>query len=661
MDPYHLTNLPTKYPLPLALEKPDSHFAARLATVPGLLGVIESILHHEHDIDCRNLFSPDSVSYDITFDMISKPGYHADLDKPRPGVTIFLALPDHISGASMCAAEKDISDMLAENGLEDLILDIQDPSRCYIPCQYPIRSTDPHTSFYRSIREELLAVVRTAIPRLWVSMGLYYVGSTWGGAVPSVALQVKPRAVHDWQALYVQMKSIIESRQPPDISLDVDIFPGQYGQSEDRPGVDFHESFTPAPKIGSSIGVRDGKGGGTLGGFFTLRIGQNVHNGFLTTSNVVAPREAADPAVHEHFEKNGVRLTTPQEDDTRSVVQYLAQKDNDATMESILQENRQREGYVDDDGNIHQGWIGELDEKIKQGDKDARYLERSKQYSEDKVRRNHINYRYLEQMPLTLGKTLYASGKAVNHRNRIMNWAFVSCSGTSGLVDGTYQNLYDPEFGNRIPTEKEMEPAPDKYFNGYSWEHMYIPCEDNQMRGFGRIKPDRWYFKTGRSTGLTAGICNGIETYINLEETYYQHDDQGKIINTSSDYAEEWVILNAHADRHYFTSDSASRWDKKTFCDEGDCGSLVIDYQGRPSGMIFGALNGFVGPDIPVIQYTGPGPARGPNVYISCGEKRTSSYMGGVVADIREIMDDIKFRTSFGSEGLAGVLEIPEK
>lgn len=115
------------------------------------------------------------------------------------------------------------------------------------------------------------------------------------------------------------------------------------------------------------------------------------------------------------------------------------------------------------------------------------------------------------------------------------------------------------------------------------------------------IKPDRWYFKKGRTSRITAGFCNGVESYINMRETRYLRDRDAsirQIINPdpkseTPDYAGEWIIINAHSDHRVFTRQG-------TFCNKGECGSLILDHYGRAAGLMIGDLHGFQGPEIPV-------------------------------------------------------------
>lgn len=114
------------------------------------------------------------------------------------------------------------------------------------------------------------------IPWKWISMGLFFVASSFGGAVPAITLMVKPHAVHDWQMLSSWMRVAIDKPgKPEDVNLEVEIFPGQRSKLEERPGKNFSDSFTPTPKVGCSIGVLGEEGGGASSSFDELKIGRS--------------------------------------------------------------------------------------------------------------------------------------------------------------------------------------------------------------------------------------------------------------------------------------------------------------------------------------------------------------------------------------------------
>ncbi|KAL9035823.1 MAG: hypothetical protein Q9180_004643 [Flavoplaca navasiana] len=649
-DSYHSTNIPTKYPLPLLYDNADSALSARLANITGLGDNI------------RHYLTAHRIPFvTIEIKMFSKPGYPIDGDTKRPGLLIWVDIRDAISTASLSAARRDISDFLETNGLGDFVVDILDPVRSYVPLIYPIKSTDSHTIWYKQVREELLHIVRTEIPGKCISLSLFYVGSSFGDAIPAVTLMVDPYAVYNWQMLSSRMRvAINKPGKPKDVNLEVEIFPGKRSNLEERPGKDLSDTFTPTPKVGSSIGVLGEEGGGTLGGFVELTFGNITHQGIMTNSHVTQPPSNAPPDVHDRYTKYGVQLITDHDSEQRTTVRYMADKDNHATKEACLQKYQQRAGHVDvvnEDGfsNLvhHQGSIAQTKATIERREmfgKDASYQEQLLQSLEREADDYYLKYRYLDTMPVYLSKTLVSSGKAVSQSRKIMDWAFVSVSGNTQPVNNISHQLYDPPTGNKLPTSEEMARAkltPENYGSQY----IYLPPTGGQPRkALGKIKADRWYFKKGRTTGLTAGICNGIESYIFMNETRYLHDSEGNIIRDRSpdqtvdtksvEYTEEWVIINAHSETREFTS-------QRTFCDKGDYGAFVWDWQGRLCGLLFGDVSGWCGPKL-VVQDPSTPTSIGFRPTISRPDEHMGGrYQGaGLVMGINDVVRDITRRVA---------------
>ncbi|KAL8757385.1 MAG: hypothetical protein Q9199_002262 [Rusavskia elegans] len=624
-DSYHSSNLATKYPLPLLCEPPDTTLQARLSNMTGIERHIRHLLD-THEVPFLN----------FDFQTFSKPGYPADGDIKRPGLLVWVDIKDAVSAASLSAARRDISDLLEQNGLG-------------------------HGSPYNLVQERSRATAghcKDRIPRLWISLGLFYVGSSFGGAVPTVALTVNPYAVHDWQTLSLKLHTAINKARFADgVRLEVEIFPGHRGDLEERPAKDFSETFTPAPRMGASIGVVGESGGGTLGGFLRLKVGDIVHEGFLTNSHVVAPPDTAPPEVHERFAKHGVNWKTSYDEEERCWVQYLALKDNDETRDSCLVKFQDRAGHtevVENYRSYHEGLIANETSTIAEMEalgKDASYRRRLKQEYERQMADYWLKYKHLDTMPIFLGKTLLASGKAVvGNKRKIMDWAFVTCSGMTRPINNVSHNLFNPAVENKLPTSaamREMGLSPENYFSSNTM--LYLPPPNGQPpKEPGKIKPDRWYFKHGRTTGITAGICNGIESYIFMGDTRYAHNRQGdieRIINPDPnakpedlEYSEEWIIINAHSSNRSFTN-------QQTFCDRGDSGSFIWDAQGRLCGLLFGDVHGWCGPKIPADG--NPNGQTPRPLFSRPDEHKGGRYQGaGIVSDINDVIADIVLRAA---------------
>ena len=156
------------------------------------------------------------------------------------------------------------------------------------------------------------------------------------------------------------------------------------------------------------------------------------------------------------------------------------------------------------------------------------------------------------------------------------------------------------------------------------------PLLPPKSRHFSDITPGKWYFKVGRTTGITSGICNGVEAWIkpSSQHTLFgargavkeirrsgkilETDEQGRpLYNENGEpkekaggreyyYSSEWIIVNA-------SIDSKSAKIQKEFCAPGDEGSLIIDEAGGVAGILWGEATAFCGPMGRPREYVGAG------------------------------------------------------
>lgn len=105
---------------------------------------------------------------------------------------------------------------------------------------------------------------------------------------------------------------------------------------------------------------------------------------------------------------------------------------------------------------------------------------------------------------------------------------------------------------------------------------------------FGAITPGEWYFKCGRTTDITAGLCNSVEAYCNWSED----EDQNMPPQHGSYYTEEFVILSKKNE----TGVTGHASSQGTFCSPGDSGSFIINKSGEFRGLLYGEVTGLCGP-----------------------------------------------------------------
>ncbi|KAN0079695.1 hypothetical protein V8E54_004909 [Elaphomyces granulatus] len=154
-------------------------------------------------------------------------------------------------------------------------------------------------------------------------------------------------------------------------------------------------------------------------------------------------------------------------------------------------------------------------------------------------------------MPHVLqGKVLLSSG-ALLAGNRILDWAFIELTSTAT------ENFSV----NKLP-EISREKRPEMY--GKSGNGLLLDQ-------FGELRKGDYFLKVGRSTEVTAGICNGALAYCNWDDTgdRVRYDAHGNAVMDLMGCTGEFVILDKK--RWLATYEQAS------FCEPGDSSSFIIN------------------------------------------------------------------------------------
>ena len=167
-------------------------------------------------------------------------------------------------------------------------------------------------------------------------------------------------------------------------------------------------------------------------------------------------------------------------------------------------------------------------------------------------------------MPIPIGKVLLSSGMKI-WKNRILDWAFIE-------IDDI---LFKPNIMPHIP--QPLGPA--------KFGLRLNSKEGSPLTAFGQLEANEWYCKTGKSTGLTSGLCNGVRMSCHWNNTDRQrYDLQGDQVTVNPDITEEYVILDQAGD-HIQTD----------FAQPGDSGSTLIDRFGNVCGLLYGATYTYSG------------------------------------------------------------------
>ncbi|KAL4912466.1 hypothetical protein BDW62DRAFT_194442 [Aspergillus aurantiobrunneus] len=173
-------------------------------------------------------------------------------------------------------------------------------------------------------------------------------------------------------------------------------------------------------------------------------------------------------------------------------------------------------------------------------------------------------------MPIKLGRTLVSSGRKI--ADKVADWAFID-------LDLHALNEDNSDHKNRMP----YIPIADRPFDA-SDNSRGEPLlkEGHILDDFGSLGKGDWYCKTGRTTQLKTGICNGVSTYCNWSPANRQRfsKDGARLQQIEDGITEEWII----------TTEYVGPWGKKqgAFCVEGDSGAGIIDAEGRICGLLYG-------------------------------------------------------------------------
>ena len=604
-DPYRSTSVALPYPTPLLLEFEDEPMIQRLQNDRELRELIADTLGR-HNIE------PQSISVRKQ----SKPGYPAGGEKLVSVVQVGIDVRDDSPTDAWSPARRDVKALLIERGFGDLEVELIDPQRFYLPSLFPVSPRDPAVAVYEANRTEILEIVKDALADAWTSVSLFMVGRSSMSTQHAIVIMVRPLTEHDWLLLRWRIENLVNTQGAFQAKITVEFMPGYWGYlppprsprpEEETGGKSFVEDFSSDPIMGTSIGVLGERGGGTLGGFFQLECHGRKHKGFLTNSHVVQPAGNTPEAVQKEYHHYGCHYKAPRDHPARSQVRYFAEKDVKATR--FAAERRLSMMVKEVERQEH-----EIGERRMLG-KPVDNLLLAKSQNEADQRRLQAMVVVLASMPRYLGNVLCASGRAVTNSHQILDWAFVE-------TPAHIQSQVDAGRCNLLPRTN----APGLYGNGpeeYNCSPPYNPVEPEfPIQGFSKVQKGQWYFKIGRTTGITTGVCNGTQTTFRLkdDQVHVLHDKAGiveRTVKLDKDTVNELVILNAKLDHR-----SVSQ--QQTFCRSGDAGSLLIDARGYVAGLVFGSMTGLCGPIDHEIQYA----------------------EAGIVTDIRNVLTSLAARTT---------------
>ncbi|KAL9104899.1 MAG: hypothetical protein Q9163_000216 [Psora crenata] len=565
-DDYRSTTARTAFPLPLLLEKAPEPLANQLEFGSELRSEILAQLRR-HNID----------PYELNFLTQSKPGYPGGGNKAVSALHVSIDVPDGETTSQWSPAKRAVQSLLEDYGLSDIEVELQDPKRCSQPELLAIGPGHNSINQYESCRHEIVKYVDRELRDSWKAQSIFEVradNTAVAAITHDVVIVVEPFTRCDWSTFCANIQQILsQAIGDENGDIGVRILTGGCGflpgaEETERPGRSFVDLLKPDPMLGASIGVESELGGGTLGGYMTLEIGGKIHRGWLTNSHVVAPSENTNPETRKQYDTLGVSLADDATDQVRTRVHWMAIKDQKATQDDITKNKR----FSDSEKAALEATIAEREECGR------RHRSEDLQLTALNARCAHFDavMNICAQRPAPMGNVLFSTGRALSASKNILDTAFVEipkadqskwnhCMVGNELPRRTAAGLF-----NHLPENYRLEGV------GYA--------EPPYVTGIGPLVKGNWYFKVGRTTGITTGICHGTEVYVSLGGTGSQYDEQGiRGAYENVGYTEESVILLS---KQHNIGDPTSG----PFCQSGDSGSFIIDVMGRVVAQLYGYL-----------------------------------------------------------------------
>jgi hypothetical protein len=434
-----------------------------------------------------------------------------------------------------------------------------------VPLLLAIYPDDPSVASYQLVEEQLARTVFSALGAECELLSLFRLGSRRSASSPAVVVLIRPGVRHKWQQLKMTMDQILNSSAiSSGERLRVRFFVGgckSYG-GERALSIENEIDPRPVPKMGSSIGRKHSEGevagAGTLGGFFCLQVGDKIHRCAMTCHHVVA---ACCRSTQQDEESNWHGYSYSDALGINPEVTYPASIDAHKTMLHLQQKIKTKTTHISKSRE-------EEEARLIAGMRSSQGL--SRRIAESEILRESYQQKLdkIQHWPSKLGNVLVSSGLAC-HGQHILDWALIEIRKTE-----------NPHFQLNLLPEVPEKMGPETFKKSGSW------IEGDRISTLDNLVPGDWYMKLGRTTGITAGLCNGVMAYRPKQCDRLRYDLDGNEVKADEDIHVTHVIV---AEQHVLDNgDSAPIG----FCCPGDSGSLVLNSAGKVCGMVWGSFTG---------------------------------------------------------------------
>lgn len=270
-DDFCKSTFENSWPLPLQLDEPKPALHLFGPLFKKLVPKIKQVL-------AEHLIQPNQSWANIY--MASKPGFPGG---NVPVLTLVILVDQGIYNSRTWGdATDEVHQLFAEDDFPNVEVELYDPKRSFVPTMFPLQLHKEAVITHESKRDQLIECLHENLSGMWGAMSVFGFEPTVAEAEPALVVSIKPFSVHNWNRLGKKLSSI---------------FANQRWKSEFVPGGPSMipvKSFAKhpnlgAPDMGSSIGEKGKPGGGTLGGFVSLKRGEETTTGFITNHHVVRP------------------------------------------------------------------------------------------------------------------------------------------------------------------------------------------------------------------------------------------------------------------------------------------------------------------------------------------------------------------------------------
>jgi hypothetical protein len=389
-----------------------------------------------------------------------------------------------------------IAELLTGKAISGVGIELVFWYRSLRPSMFAIRPDDPAVPIYNAAKREILTLVSQTLNNEWSLLSMFQVGRIKTINIPTIVVFVNPFASHDWADLATQIKLKLRATEAAAMDINVEFLPGHLSflnapeTSNSAVSCVYSMRADGVPTAGTSITGLPERGIKSLGPFVTLTRGTQRWNCALTTCSfyAVRPCQGAESKIGEITSRLASSPTL--QNNMEYDISYPAPADTTRTLRSIRARIKSAEQKIE---SLENEWT----ERLGAGSRVPLGISQCIETYTEHLAELRQKLRVADKMPMKLGRILTSSGSIIAD-NKLADWA---------LIELTDEVLSDARnLVNKLPKVHWAEQPLDEYGNS---RKMLLFGEGYPLMEFGPLKPGKWYCKTGRTSDVTGGTCNG--------------------------------------------------------------------------------------------------------------------------------------------------------